>query len=148
MAIKICGPGYYARQDMRTPVKIGLVAIGVNLVFNLMLIIPFGHVGLALATALSANVNAYLLWRGLFKTKIYIPSRGWLGFSLRILVSITAMAVALFFAMSPLEDWGSWAIFKRIYELLFLITLGTVVYCGALWCSGFRKADLQIEKAI
>lgn len=148
MAIKICGPGYYARQDMRTPVKIGLVAIGVNLVFNLMLIMPFGHVGLALATALAANVNAYLLWRGLFKTKIYIPSRGWLGFSLRILVSITAMAVALFFAMSSLEDWGSWAIFKRIYELLFLITLGTVVYCGVLWCSGFRKADLQMEKDI
>ncbi|MDG2301941.1 MAG: murein biosynthesis integral membrane protein MurJ [Gammaproteobacteria bacterium] len=148
MAIKICGPGYYARQDMRTPVKIGLVAIGINLVFNLMLIIPFGHVGLALATALAANANAYLLWRGLFKNKIYIPSRGWLGFSLRILVSITVMAVALFFAMSPIDDWGSWTIFKRIYELLFLITLGTVVYCGMLWCSGLRKADLQMGKAI
>jgi putative peptidoglycan lipid II flippase len=148
MAIKIFGPGYYARQDMRTPVKIGMLSIGVNLVFNLILIIPFGHIGLALATALAANVNAFLLWRGLFRAKIYVPSSGWLGFSLRVLVSVCAMAAALLFSMSPLEDWGSWTVFKRIYELLFLMTLGTVVYCAVLWCTGFRKPHLQMKNAI
>ncbi len=115
------------------------------MVFNLILIIPLGHVGLALATAISANVNAFLLWRGLFKSKIYFPSRGWFGFSLRVLVSVSAMAAMLLFFMSPLEDWNSWTAVKRIYELLILMGLGIVVYFTALWFTGFRKPDLQMK---
>lgn len=67
MLIKVLAPGFFAREDTKTPVKIGIIAMVANMVFNLILIFPLAHAGLALATSLSAWLNGYLLWRGLRK---------------------------------------------------------------------------------
>src|SRR5690606_30904756 len=77
MLIKILAPGYFSRQDMKTPVRIGVIAIFANIGMKLLLVAPLyfyfaiGHVGLALATAFAAYVNAYLLYRGLRQAKVY-----------------------------------------------------------------------------
>ena len=71
MFIKVLAPGYYARQDTKTPVKIGIKAMVANMAFNLMLAPILGYVGLALATTLSATLNAMMLYRGLKKEGVY-----------------------------------------------------------------------------
>ncbi|HAG94499.1 MAG TPA: murein biosynthesis integral membrane protein MurJ, partial [Gammaproteobacteria bacterium] len=71
MLVKVLAPGYFARQDTKTPVKVGIKAMVANMVFNLALIVPLAHVGLALATSLSALLNAFLLWLGLRREGVY-----------------------------------------------------------------------------
>jgi putative peptidoglycan lipid II flippase len=137
--IKVFGPGYYARQDMRTPVKFGLIAIAVNLVFNLLLVMPFGHAGLAMATAIAANANALMLWYGLRKTNVYKPSSGWFVFGLRILGATCGMSIFLFYMMSPLSDWMGWSLGLRFYHLFTIVLSGGGVYFLILFVLGLRK---------
>ncbi len=137
--IKIFGPGYYARQDMRTPVKFGLVAIGINLIFNLLLVAPLGHTGLALATAIAANVNALMLWRGLRSANIYVPAEDWLLFVIRIFVGILGMTGFLFYVVSPLSIWMDWSFGSRFYHLFSFVLGGGCVYFIVLLLVGMRK---------
>ena len=137
--IKIFGPGYYARQDMRTPVKFGLVAIGINLIFNLVLVAPLGHTGLALATAIAANANALMLWYGLRKKNIYIPTEDWLLFVIRIFIAIMGMMGFLFYVASPLSSWMDWSFGARFYHLLSFILGSGCVYFTVLLLVGMRK---------
>jgi putative peptidoglycan lipid II flippase len=137
--IKIFGPGYYARQDMRTPVKFGLIAIGINLVFNLLLAGPLGHTGLALATAVAANANALMLWRGLRKENIYAPTEGWLYFLIRIFIAVLAMVGFLIYVASPLSAWIDWSFGSRFYHLFSFVLGSGCVYFMALLFVGMRK---------
>ena len=137
--IKIFGPGYYARQDMRTPVKFGLVAIGINLIFNLVLVAPLGHTGLALATAIAANANALMLWHGLRKKNIYIPTEDWLLFVIRIFIAIMGMMGFLFYVASPLSSWMDWSFGARFYHLFSFILGSGCVYFTVLLLVGMRK---------
>jgi len=137
--IKIFGPGYYARQDMRTPVKFGLIAIGINLVFNLLLAGPLGHTGLALATAVAANANALMLWRGLRKENIYAPTEGWLYFLIRIFIAVLAMVGFLIYVASPLSAWIDWSFSSRFYHLFSFVLGSGCVYFMALLFVGMRK---------
>src|SRR5690606_3902259 len=75
MLIKVLAPGYYARQDIKTPVRIGIIAMVANMAFNLMLAPFLSYVGLALATAMSASLNAFLLYRGLKLAGVYQLSK-------------------------------------------------------------------------
>ncbi len=137
--IKIFGPGYYARQDMRTPVKFGLIAIGINLVFNLLLVGPLGHTGLALATAVAANANALMLWRGLRKEKIYAPTEGWLYFLIRIFIAVLAMVGFLFYVAPPLSAWIDWSFGARFFYLCLFVLGSCCVYFMVLLLVGVRK---------
>src|SRR5690606_34017808 len=82
MLIKVLAPGFFARQDTRTPVRIGVIAMVANMVFNLMLVFSLAHVGLALATTLAAFLNAGLLAWGLHKEQIWQFQPGWLKFEI------------------------------------------------------------------
>ena len=77
IGVKVLAPGYYARQEMRTPVRIAVIAMAANVVASLALMGPLGHTGLALATTLSGFVNAGLLLRGLLRERVYCPRPGW-----------------------------------------------------------------------
>ena len=103
--VKILAPGFYARQNVVTPVKIGLVTLAVTQLMNLAFIGPFKHAGLALAIGLGACLNAILLYSMLRKQDIYTPQPGWLAFALKVAVSVAAMAAALGIAMGPAADW-------------------------------------------
>lgn len=149
MLIKVLAPGYFSRQDMKTPVKIGIIAMLLNMLFNLVLVIPFhylwqiGHVGLALATSLSAFVNAGLLYRGLRKGNIYRPSAGWRVFFWRIVVANSLMMACLWLALPIVEDWSLLAAWDRALYLLLLCGTGLVIYVLGLLITGMRLKDLK-----
>ncbi len=136
--IKVLAPGYYGRQDTKTPVKIGLVAMGVNMLFNLALIIPLQHAGLALATSLSAFVNAGLLFRGLRKSDVYHPGREWPGLWLKVLLASAGMAGILLWGMPELEAWATIGVMKRAAWLAMWIAVGASVYFALLAIFGIR----------
>src|SRR4051812_4727290 len=89
--VKILAPGFYARQNVATPVRIGILTLAATQALNLVLIGPLKHAGLALAIGLGACLNAFLLYRTLRKLDIYIPQPGWLGYALKVGVSVLAM---------------------------------------------------------
>ena len=141
--IKILAPGYFARQDMVTPVKIALVAVGVNLVFNLLLVVPFAHAGLALATAISAGVNALLLLKGLVREKVYKPRKGWPIMCVRIVISTLIMGVVLAMASINIDITMEWSGINRALGLSFLIAIGVVTYFSSSFVLGLRLRDFR-----
>lgn len=136
--IKILAPGFYARQDMRTPVRIAIVAMLANIILNLALIFPLAHAGLALATSLSAWLNAGLLFLILKRQGIYYPQPGWPLLSLRIIVANAIMAMTLWWLTPTLITWLNWDILARTSHILLLISTAVAVYVTALFMMGVR----------
>jgi putative peptidoglycan lipid II flippase len=143
--IKVLAPGFYARQDTRTPVRIGVIAMAANMVFNLALIWPLQHAGLALATSLSAYLNAYLLMRMLRRGKAYVPTAGWGRLALQVAVAATAMTVLLAWFSPELRAWLDAGRLQRVGMLAGLIVLGAVTYFGVLLLSGLRLRNLRVQ---
>lgn len=140
--IKVLSPGYFARQDMRTPVRIGIIAMSANMVMNLILVFPLAHAGLALATTLSACLNAALLWRGLRRTGVYRASAGWGAFLLRVAVATAAMCAVLITWQAPMSVWSAAGALERAAMLGTGIALGAVTYFVVLGVSGLRPRDM------
>lgn len=144
MLIKVLAPGFYARQDLRTPVRIGIIAMVSNMVLNLLLVIPLhhylklGHVGLSLATTLAAFINAGLLWRGLHANGSMQWQPGTVSQLLRFLAAAIGMGILLF-AVSPTADiWQSYPAWQRAALLGGLCSAGVAGYFGALFALGLR----------
>jgi len=143
MLVKVLAPGYFARQDTATPVKIGLIALFFNMAMNLMLIVFLGHVGLALATSASAFLNAFLLWRGLRLKGIYQAAEGWVYFVCRLLLSVAAMAMFLIWVTPDLAQWLPLSSFDRVTALLVICILGALVYFLSMAALGMRFRDFR-----
>lgn len=143
MLIKILATGYFSRQDTKTPVKIGIQAAVLNMVFNLLLIGPFAHVGLAAATAMSAFLNAGLLLHGLIKTGLFSWSDGWLSSLLRMLAANVAMGVSLYFMMDAPENWLVMDLWQRVMNMAILVAVGGGVYVLVLLVCGLRPRHLK-----
>ena len=142
IGIKVLAPGYYARQDTRTPVRIAVIAMLANMVFNIVLIFPLRHAGLALATSLSAYLNAYLLWRGLRRGGVYRPHPGWPRLLLQVSLACAVMALVLWRGALARVPWFELDGLHRALYLLGWISVGAGVYFGVLWLSGLRPGDL------
>ncbi|MCP3675124.1 MAG: murein biosynthesis integral membrane protein MurJ, partial [Gammaproteobacteria bacterium] len=143
MLIKILASGYYSRQDMKTPVRIGIISLVTNIVLNLALYKPLGHVGLALATSIAAALNAFLLYRGLRKKNIYKPSPGWLIWHLRLFVACSAMIVTLWMLSQPINMWYDWSITQRVIQLFIEIFAAMGAYLATLYLLGLRVSHLR-----
>jgi putative peptidoglycan lipid II flippase len=149
MLIKVLAPGYYARQDMKTPVRIGIVSMVSNMVLSLALVVPFhmfwrlGHVGLALATSLAAWVNAGLLARGLVRVGVFRPEPGWARFGAQLALATAAMALVLVLGDPSAAQWQAWPWWQRVAVLAVLCGAGLAVYVGALWAAGLRPRQLR-----
>ncbi len=133
--VKVAAPGFFARQDIRTPVRIGIVALISNVILNLILVWPLQHAGLALATSLAAFINAGLLLRILLKEKIYRPGAGWWPYLARITLAVTGMAFTLHFLNDPIAQWSAWDLSARALHLGILLVAGVLTYavlCGLL----------------
>ena len=140
--VKVLAPGYYARQDTRTPVKIGVLSMLTNVVLCALLAWPLKHAGLALATSVAAFVNSALLLRGLLRTGVYRPRPGWGLFTLRIVGACTLMGVALWvFADAPAR-WSARSLVERGGLLAALVAGGATIYGLTLWLGGLRFAHL------
>lgn len=143
MLIKVLAPGFYARQDTKTPVRYGVISMLSNILLNGIFVVPFGYIGMAMATALSALLNASLLYRGLVKAGIYQISRfSWL-FLLRVAISSLIMGSVLHFV---LPSWRQWLQLDFIHSVIWLaggIIGAIVVYGLSLVALGGRLSHLK-----
>src|SRR3954463_5812282 len=141
--VKILAPGFYARQNIRTPVRIGILTLFATQAMNLVFIVPFKHAGLALAIALGACLNAALLYVYLRRDGAYSPQPGWAVFFLKVSASVGFMAVVLFTAMGEPPWWlrAPWQ--YKLPAVVGLVTLGMAVYGGCLLAFGFRLRDFS-----
>ena len=142
MLIKVLAPGFFARQDTKTPVKIAVVAMVANMVFNLMLVWHLQHAGLALATSLSAALNAGLLFLGLRKRGVFQVQTGWGTFWLRLLLANGALAGVIAWLGRAPELWLQWTSFERIGQLALVVLSGIAVYVVVLLACGIRPRHL------
>nr|WP_194704455.1 murein biosynthesis integral membrane protein MurJ [Vibrio sp. S11_S32] len=143
MLIKVLAPGYYSRQDTKTPVRYGIIAMLTNMVFNAIFAYFFGYVGLAMATSLSALVNMVLLYRGLHIAGVYRLSRETLIFALKVVIAGGVMAALLDWQLADMSVWLTWHISTRAYWLIGLIGLGAVGYIVSILTFGIRVKDLK-----
>lgn len=149
MLIKVLAPGYYARQDMKTPVRIGVITVVANMVLSLALVLPLhiywrlGHVGLALATALAAWLNAGLLARGLLRSGVLKPQPGWGRFGAQLALAAIAMSLTLWALDPAAAQWQSWPWWRRVSTLAGLCGAGIAVYAGLLYAFGLRLRQLR-----
>jgi len=141
--VKVLAPGFYARQDIKTPVKIALVTLGLTQIMNFAFILPLKHAGLALAIGLGACINAALLLRGLRRRDIYLPQPGWPEFLLKLAVAVYAMSAVLWIATDGDAVWLAMGAAARAVNLICVVLLGAATYFAALWLLGFRIADFS-----
>ncbi|MBQ0718736.1 MAG: murein biosynthesis integral membrane protein MurJ [Gammaproteobacteria bacterium] len=149
MLIKVLAPGYFARQDTKTPVKIGLVAMAANMVMNLVFVLALhhyfslGHAGLALATSLAAFLNAVLLFRGLRRAGVYRAAKGWGSFAGMLLLANAIMAGVLYLSLAQFGDWFAMGFLTRALSVLGICSLGFIAYTATLLGCGFRLGQLR-----
>jgi putative peptidoglycan lipid II flippase len=145
MSIKIFAPGYYSRQNTRTPVRIGIVAMVANMVMNLVLVFvfDFGHTGLALATSLAAMLNAGLLLLGLIRQGVFRFQAGWGLFLLRMLLANVLMSAFLWWLAGDWQNWLDWGTWTRILWMSVLTFGGLGLYMLCLYASGVRLRHFQ-----
>ncbi|HSH48441.1 MAG TPA: lipid II flippase MurJ, partial [Halomonas sp.] len=144
MLIKVLAPGFFARQDTRTPVKVGIVAMVANMVFNLILIWPLAHAGLALATALSAFLNAGLLGWLLRREGVLVFQPGWKRYGLQLLGGCALMGAGLSWLSPDWHRWLGWPLWTRVGWLMTLVVAGAALYFAWLGILGVRLRHFRI----
>ncbi len=143
IAVKVLAPGFYARQDIKTPVKIGIAILLATQLMNLLFVfgLELNHAGLALAIGLGACLNSAILFYFLRKRGIYQPEPGWGKFLLKLCMALLALGVALWFGMGDEQHWLNGRGWTRIIHLSWLVLLGVAVYFAVLFALGFRLKD-------
>jgi putative peptidoglycan lipid II flippase len=144
--VKILAPGFYARQNVSTPVKIGVLTLVATQLMNLAFVGPLRHAGLALAIGLGACLNALLLYLLLRKHEIYVPQPGWPVFILKVLSAVAFMAIVLFTTMGE-PAWWLQAGWQKVPAVLGLVVLGTAAYGACLLAFGLRPRDFSRRAA-
>ena len=150
--IKVLAPGFYSRQDTKTPVKIGIIAMLCNVVLNLVFLwvwikfkLPGPHAALALATSVSAYLNAILLFSTLRKTAAFSIQTGWLKYLVQIFIASAIMLLVLLQILPEASQWLNWTGILRIAALLGFMLLGALLYIGALALLGIRKTNFALQ---
>jgi putative peptidoglycan lipid II flippase len=136
--VKVLAPGFYAQQNIRTPVKIAVFTLVCTQLFNLALIGPLAHAGLALAISLGACLNAGLLFWKLRSQQLFQPQPGWAIFLLKLLLAVGLMSAVLLAGMHYLPAWEQGNMLERLVRLGALVLAGVVTYFGCLYLCGFR----------
>ncbi|MDR0233334.1 MAG: murein biosynthesis integral membrane protein MurJ [Zoogloeaceae bacterium] len=149
MLVKVLAPGFYARQNIKTPVKIALVSLAATQLMNLLFVfvLSFAHMGLALSVGLAGCLNAFLLYRGLRRGGIYTPQPGWRVFLVKLGLALALMGLVLYFGAGEAKDWFSAGVSVRVGWLSLLVAAGATVYFLALWLLGFRLSDFKRQTA-
>jgi putative peptidoglycan lipid II flippase len=143
MLIKVLAPGFFSRQDTKTPVKIAIWAMVANMVLNLMLVWHLDHVGLALATSLSSWLNAFLLYFALRKEQVFYWQSGILAYLIRLVLACAAMVAALLWLMPDGSIWLDGSVWQRIYWLASLVVVGGLSYFVVLLIVGLRPRQMR-----
>lgn len=132
MLVKVLATGFYSRQDTRRPVKYGIIAMALNMVFNVIFAIPYGYVGLAIATSLSAAVNAGLLGYNLWRDGVLQRYPGTFTYLGRVALAVAAMIALLLYLLPGRDWWLSTEFMTRVWQLAMLIGSGALLYLVSL----------------
>lgn len=143
MMVKVLASAFYARQDIKTPVKVGAWAMLVNSLLCAALIWPLAHAGLTLASALAGFVNCGLLLWILFKQDLYKPQAGWPVFLLRLFFANALIALYLYFMTGKVDDWYQLTALGRLSKLAVHIGVSVMIYLVALVLSGMRMSQFR-----
>ncbi len=143
--IKVFATGFFSRQDTTTPVKIGAFAMLANIGLNFLLVGLLAHTGLALATSLSAILQAFLLFWLLRKEGVYRPTPGWVMFMLQIATAVTVMALLIIYFIASPDRWFAWGMLQRVGQLSLWIMIGTISYFSMLWITGIRWHNMTAQ---
>ncbi|TRZ55329.1 MAG: murein biosynthesis integral membrane protein MurJ [Rhodocyclaceae bacterium] len=146
--VKVLAPGFYARQDIRTPVRIALFTLAITQLMNLAFIGWLRHAGLALAIGLASCVNAGLLYRGLRRSGAYLPLPGWAIFLGRLALALLVMATVLWFGSGTEAAWLHRGALEKALHLTALVMGGAFAYFATLAVLGFRLADFRRRSAV
>ena len=153
-SVKVLAPGYFSRQDTRTPVRISVIAMVTNIVLNVAIVLPmmhYGitapHAGLALATGLAAVLNATLLYRGLRRLGVYRPADGWRWLAVRVAAGNGVMAIVVWRLAGNLDRWLAAPWYDRALWLAGCIVAGLASYLVVLWLAGVRPRHLKMQEA-
>jgi len=148
--VKILAPAFYAQQNIKTPVRIGLVTLLATQAMNVLFIfvVPLAHAGLALAIGLAACLNAGLLYWQLRKRDMFQPQPGWALFLGKLLLALLAMVAVLLLAMQQLPAWADGSMLWRLLRLGGLVGVGLLAYLAVLALLGFRLRDFARRSAV
>ena len=148
--VKILSPGYFARQDTKTPVRIAIRALVIGMILNVILVVIAlqtqwapAHAGLAAATSLSAMFNAGALLRGLLSERVYVPSAGWLRFMAQVVAACSVMGVAIHLLLQRFGDWLIMTSGSRILALAVCVAIPMGIYAMACFIVGIRPSRLR-----
>ena len=141
--VKILAPGFYARQNIKTPVKIAIFTLLVTQLFNLVFVPLYQHAGLALSIGLGACVNAGLLYFFMRKQHIFVPQPDWLAFLLKIAVALYLMGGVLFWISGGDTEWLTSTTIEKCWRLAQVICGGAFTYFTSLWAMGFRLSQFS-----
>ena len=136
--VKVLGPGFYSRQDIKTPVKVAIFVLICTQIMNVIFIGPFKHAGLALSIGLGACINACGLYYFLVKKKFYVTESLWRDFLIKLILAILIMALTLIAALHYLPlNFSGRALYRGV-SLLIVTVIATVSYFSSLYLLGFR----------
>jgi putative peptidoglycan lipid II flippase len=164
--IKVLAPAFYSRQDTRTPVRAGVIAMLASMILNVVFVgalyfawrdpaavdagwlaalagVPGLHTGLALASACAGYVNLLLLWRALRRDRVFTAQPGWTRHLLRLGIACAAMVAVLVAGSLFWPEWNGLPVATRITRLAALITAGGSAFALVLFAAGFRMRDLR-----
>ncbi|MET3700518.1 murein biosynthesis integral membrane protein MurJ [Citrobacter sp. UYEF32] len=141
IVVKVLAPGFYSRQDIKTPVRIAIVTLVMTQLMNLAFIGPLKHAGLSLSIGLAACLNASLLYWQLRKQNIFTPQAGWGRFLTRLFIAVIVMAAALLGMLYVMPDWAQGNMGHRLARLMVVVVVGVVAYFATLAVLGFRVKD-------
>jgi putative peptidoglycan lipid II flippase len=144
MLIKILVPGFTSRQDTQTPMRFGMYTIAANIAFSILLAFPLAHAGIALATTISAYLNALLLLARLVKARVYRPCEQWLLYGLRIAAANALMSTFLYYFVDT-TLWLDWSASQRGLHLGITIGLAILIYGLALVMLGIRPRHIGLQ---
>ncbi|MFS1562995.1 MAG: murein biosynthesis integral membrane protein MurJ [Candidatus Arsenophonus phytopathogenicus] len=147
IVVKVLAPGFYSRQDIKTPVKIAIIALILTQLMNLAFIGSLKHAGLALSIGLAACFNALMLYWQLRRQAIFSPLSGWGKFLLKLIAALIVMVAVLLLLLNFMPPWEQGNMLMRITRLLLVVFAGAMSYFAALFIFGFRLRDFS-QRAI
>jgi putative peptidoglycan lipid II flippase len=152
--VKVLSPGYFARQDMRTPVRIGIQALVVSMALNVLFAVVLvqtewapAHLGIAAATSCTGLFNSALLLKGLLRSGVYRAQRGWRTLFTQVIGASVVMTGALLWILSRFGDWLLMSRLTRIASLLALVCSAALAYFAVCYLLGLRVRQLRLRPA-
>jgi len=151
--VKVLSTGYFSRQNTRAPVRIGVMALVLNMALNIIFVVVMvraefyaPHVGLALATTISALFNAILLYRGLRRDGVFEPRSGWGRFGIQVAVASSLMSGAVLWGRDQAGDWLALSLLERVGALAVCVISGMTIYFLACYIVGLTPAKLRGQR--